>query len=184
MSERPEIFSTTADVPCSYHPSVMTRLRCSRCGKPICPRCGVRTPVGLRCPDCAGVRGLPNYRTDSSVLIRAIGAGLAVAIVVSVLWWLIPSWNFYLTLLTAFGVTEIVSYVAKHKRGVDLQAAAIGLVILSLALGRAWLAVKLGYSWEEINAFPEWVQAQLHLNPRPNIVFLALAVIIPWYRFR
>ncbi|MCC6705340.1 MAG: hypothetical protein IT334_10720, partial [Thermomicrobiales bacterium] len=31
------------DVRCSYHPDTLTRLRCSRCGKPICPRCGVRT---------------------------------------------------------------------------------------------------------------------------------------------
>ena len=106
------------------------------------------------------------------------------AVAVSLLWWPIPNWNFYLTLLTAFGVTETVSYVAKHKRGVDLQAAAIALVILSLALGRAWLAIKLGYSWTEVNAFPEWVQQQLHLDPRPNIIFLALAVVIPWYRFR
>jgi len=39
-------------VPCTYHPSVMTLLRCNRCGKPICPRCAVLTEVGYRCPDC------------------------------------------------------------------------------------------------------------------------------------
>ena len=60
------------DVRCSYHPDTVTRLRCSRCGKPICPRCGVRTPVGLRCPDCAGVRGLPTYRTGTDALLIAM----------------------------------------------------------------------------------------------------------------
>ncbi|MBM4465197.1 MAG: hypothetical protein FJ014_06560, partial [Chloroflexi bacterium] len=30
---------------CSFHPTVETRLRCNRCGAPICPRCAVQTPV-------------------------------------------------------------------------------------------------------------------------------------------
>ena len=39
-------------VPCSYHPEVMTGLRCSRCGKPICPRCGVTmVPAALSADD-------------------------------------------------------------------------------------------------------------------------------------
>ena len=90
------------EAPCSYHPDVMTGLRCSRCGKPICSKCGVRTPVGLRCPDCAGVRGLPTYRTDSNTLIKSAIAGLAVAILVGVILGYLPEWNFYLTLVLGF----------------------------------------------------------------------------------
>jgi hypothetical protein len=37
---------------CYRHPDVETGLRCNRCGKPICPKCAQRTPVGFRCPDC------------------------------------------------------------------------------------------------------------------------------------
>ena len=37
---------------CSFHPNVETRLRCNKCGAPICPRCAVQTPVGFRCPQC------------------------------------------------------------------------------------------------------------------------------------
>jgi hypothetical protein len=37
---------------CVNHPTVETRLRCNRCGDPICPRCAVRTPVGYRCKKC------------------------------------------------------------------------------------------------------------------------------------
>ena len=36
-----------------------TRLRCAECQAPICPACYVRTPVGLRCPDCAVASGPP-----------------------------------------------------------------------------------------------------------------------------
>jgi hypothetical protein len=37
---------------CYRHPDTETGLRCNRCGKPICAKCAVRTPVGFRCPDC------------------------------------------------------------------------------------------------------------------------------------
>ncbi|MDR3709000.1 MAG: hypothetical protein P4L33_11930 [Capsulimonadaceae bacterium] len=39
--------------PCSRHPKVRTLLRCGRCETPICPRCSVYTPAGVRCRDCA-----------------------------------------------------------------------------------------------------------------------------------
>src|ERR671920_326717 len=97
---------TDEEVRCSYHPDTPTRLRCSRCGKPICPRCGVRTPVGLRCPECAGVRGLPTYPTDSTSLAKATGVGFALAILIGVIWGYIPNWNFYLALLLGFSVAE------------------------------------------------------------------------------
>jgi hypothetical protein len=37
---------------CYRHPNIETGLRCNRCGRPICPKCAVRTPVGFRCPEC------------------------------------------------------------------------------------------------------------------------------------
>ena len=38
---------------CVNHPKSETLMRCSKCLEPICPKCAVRTPVGLRCPKCA-----------------------------------------------------------------------------------------------------------------------------------
>ncbi|MBC8447942.1 MAG: hypothetical protein H8D78_09345 [Chloroflexi bacterium] len=37
---------------CANHPQVETLLRCNRCGKPICLKCAVHTPVGYRCKSC------------------------------------------------------------------------------------------------------------------------------------
>ncbi len=37
---------------CTVHPEVETTLRCNRCGRPMCTRCAVRTPVGYRCKEC------------------------------------------------------------------------------------------------------------------------------------
>jgi hypothetical protein len=37
---------------CANHPNVETLLRCNKCGKPICMKCAVQTPVGYRCKEC------------------------------------------------------------------------------------------------------------------------------------
>jgi len=41
---------------CYRHPSRETGVSCSNCGRPICPECMTSTPVGMRCPECAGER--------------------------------------------------------------------------------------------------------------------------------
>jgi membrane associated rhomboid family serine protease len=39
---------------CYRHPGRETKVACSNCGRPICPDCMTPTPVGMRCPECAG----------------------------------------------------------------------------------------------------------------------------------
>jgi hypothetical protein len=170
----------------------MTGLRCSRCGKPICPRCGVRTPVGLRCPDCAGVRGLPTYATSSDLLLKAAGAGLVVAIGVAILWAFAPSWKFYLALLLGFGVAEAMAKASRNKRGVDLMVVGSVCITIGLILSRVFIAQRVGITWEMTNnlsaivpeKFPSTVQDVLQLNVIPDGVFAAIAYLIVWVRFR
>lgn len=198
MTVSEEFPRTRGEVPCSYHPSVMTGLRCSRCGKPICPRCGVRTPVGLRCPDCAGVRGLPTYQTSPNVMAKAAGVGLAVAVAVGVLWGFIPDWGFYLSLLLGFGVVEAMAKAANNKRGRDLQILAMGLVVLGLVISRYVLAQRLGITAEQINQLndlvfspeirddfgrPVSVDEAMRLQ-LSDLLFAAIPFAISWVRFR
>src|SRR5512141_1519166 len=44
--------SNTTPIYCANHPGVETTLRCSRCNKPICSKCAIKSPVGYRCPEC------------------------------------------------------------------------------------------------------------------------------------
>ncbi|MEV8586839.1 rhomboid family intramembrane serine protease [Streptomyces sp. NPDC051180] len=37
---------------CYRHPDTETGIRCTRCEKPICPRCMISASVGFQCPDC------------------------------------------------------------------------------------------------------------------------------------
>lgn len=184
---------------CSYHPNVETRLRCSRCGKPICPRCGVRTPVGLRCPECAGVRGLPTYATSAPTLGRAVVAGLAVALPLGLLFGLAPDWQFYLALALGFGTAEAMAKAANQKRGRDLQLVAMAAVALGLLVGRAVLAQRLGIGWADVNELsaairtpgvleefgrPVPLDRALLLRPIPDLLFAAIPLVIGWVRFR
>ena len=48
----PQQTGPEAKLYCTVHPDVETTLRCNRCGRPMCTRCAVRTPVGYRCKEC------------------------------------------------------------------------------------------------------------------------------------
>ena len=122
---------------CAAHPAVETNLRCGKCGKPICPRCMVQTPVGARCPECARLYKLPTYRVSTAYYLRAIGAALGMALVTGVLWWLANTFIhfFYLNLLIGAGVGyaigEVVGLAVNRKRGRGLAAVAGTGVVIS-----------------------------------------------------
>ena len=127
---------------------------------------------------------MPTYATPGSSLLLSAALGLGVAVLYAGLFALIPAWNFYLTLMLGFGVAEAMAWAAKNKRGVDLQVAGIAVVLIALALGRVVLATRLNISWEQVNAFTPRVEDQLRLSLTPDGLFAAIAVLIPWYRFR
>ncbi len=62
---------------CYRHPSRETGVSCSNCGNAICPDCMTSTPVGMRCPDCAGkkqrVHTMRSMHVDPIVTYVLIG---------------------------------------------------------------------------------------------------------------
>ncbi|MBN1681768.1 MAG: hypothetical protein JW966_15925 [Anaerolineae bacterium] len=63
---------------CTVHPHVETMLRCNKCGRPMCTRCAVKTPVGYRCREC--VREQQNKFFNAQILDYMIAAAVAVVI--------------------------------------------------------------------------------------------------------
>jgi hypothetical protein len=124
---------------CATHPEVETELACSRCGKPICPRCLVQTPVGARCRECANVRRLPTYQIPAIHVVRGLGAALLTGGLLGVLWrFLFPFgfgffFGFFVALGLGYAVAESVSLATNRKRGPPLQVvAAAGVVVAYL----------------------------------------------------
>lgn len=65
---------------CKRHPREETRLSCSRCGDPICPRCAVQSPVGQKCPACSKQARSARARGKPRQYVKAVGAGLVAAV--------------------------------------------------------------------------------------------------------
>lgn len=177
-------FPSSDEVRCSYHPDTLTRLRCGRCGKPICPKCGVRSPVGLRCPDCAGVRGLPTYATSKDALAKGTAIGVAVAVVIGVLWSQAPQWGFYLALILGFAVAEALAWAVKGKRGADIQVIGIVLVGLSLFISRYLLFRDNNVPISRIFDLTDFGRTVLYVQLIPDGLIALLPIVIVWYRFR
>ncbi len=121
---------------CATHPDVETTLRCGKCGKPICPRCMVQTPVGARCPDCARLYKLPTYQVSTIYYLRAAGTALGTAVVIGIIWGIIESFlpfRFFTLIIGAgigYAIGELVSRSVNRKRGPWLAViGSLGVVI-------------------------------------------------------
>jgi hypothetical protein len=131
---------------CAEHPKIETNLTCGKCEKPICPKCMVQTPVGIRCKECANVKSLPTYQIPTLYYLRASGAGIGIGIICGLAWWavyLILPFFFILRFFVAAGVGyaigEIISISVNRKRGIGLAviggiSAALSFIIANVLL--------------------------------------------------
>ncbi|MFC1942160.1 B-box zinc finger protein [Chloroflexota bacterium] len=120
---------------CATHPETETNLRCGKCGKLICPKCMVQTPVGARCSDCAKLYKLPTYRVPAGYYVRAAGAALGIAIVVGLVWGVVESllpfffFNLLLGAGVGYAIGEVISLSVNRKRS-RLLAATGGIAVV------------------------------------------------------
>jgi hypothetical protein len=122
---------------CATHPNVETELACGKCGKPICPRCLVYTPVGTRCRECANLRKLPQYNISAAHFVRAVVASAVVSAALGVVWGLIAPIGLIgliAGLGVGYGVGESVSLATNRKVGVPLQIIAVAGVVLAFVI--------------------------------------------------
>jgi membrane associated rhomboid family serine protease len=77
---------------CYGHPNTPTRLRCSRCERPICGRCAIPASVGQHCPECVAEarRTAPKVRSAMAAQAPAVVAILAINIGFFILQQLVP----------------------------------------------------------------------------------------------
>jgi hypothetical protein len=126
---------------CVNHPKVETRLRCNKCGKPICSKCAVRTPVGYRCRECVNAQQqvfYAGFRLSDYVIVGVVALPLSL-----VAGWLVPQLGWYAVLLGPIvggGIAEVARLAVRRKRGQytwlvvcsSIVIGALPMVILSL----------------------------------------------------
>jgi tetratricopeptide (TPR) repeat protein len=137
---------------CANHPNVETMLRCNRCGKPICTRCAVQTPVGYRCKECVGQQQAVFY--SGGAFDYVIGGVIALLLggIASYLMTLLGAWFFALILgpTIGIGIAELVRLAVRRRRSKYLWlVVGAGLVLGSLpamllALVSLWGLLTLG----------------------------------------
>lgn len=167
---------------CYRHKNRPTVLRCGHCELPICTRCAIQTPVGVRCPECAGLRRLPTYDVGTHNYALATIAAAVMAVVLGGIWAVLPLRGFF-TVLIAAGVGYVggegVSLAANRKRSLGLQALA-GVAVL-LAFGVA----HLGPFWLRFGLVPElWGLAFRSLLDAAALLGLAIGIIMAVSRVR
>jgi hypothetical protein len=136
--------ANTSPTYCANHPGVETTLRCSRCNKPICSKCAIKSPVGYRCPECVkSQQKIFDTATPIDYLLGAVTAGI-LSVVASFLISLIGSIGFFGWFLiiaaapsAGMVIAEGARLVIRHRRSRSLFitiAAAVGLGALPIIL--------------------------------------------------
>ena len=134
---------------CVNHADAMTSVTCGRCEEPICPRCMVHGPVGVRCRECAQMRALPTFEVTGPYLARAIGTGLAIAVAGGLIISLLRvnlGWIYWFDWIALMGmgyvIAEGISAAVNRKRGRTLKIVSGGSMLVAWSiiaiLGGAW----------------------------------------------
>jgi hypothetical protein len=115
---------------CANHPQTPTALRCNRCGKPVCTKCIVRTPVGYRCREC--VRGQQQV-FETAVLSDYVITAVIVAPLAGLAGYLVTSLTFFVIFLAPVVgglLAELVRLAVRRRRGRRLNWVAAGAFVV------------------------------------------------------
>ena len=123
---------------CTWHPQAETLVRCGKCEQPICTKCMVAGPVGMRCRQC-GRQNLDTVMRGSPAqyllgTLCALGSAF-------LLGWMSHVLVFWLGTIYGYLVGEATLRGGGRKRGLGMQviaglAAAVGSLAWGLEFGR------------------------------------------------
>jgi hypothetical protein len=152
---------------CINHPNVETYLRCNKCGKPICAKCAVRTPVGYRCRQCVNAQQQVFYADFRPVhyLVAAVVA-LPLALVAG---WLIPSLGWYAIILGPLaggGIAEVARWAIGRRRGPYTWLVVCGCIIVGAL---PWMGGLMGLVWAGVYLVTAVGAAYARLRPGRHV---------------
>lgn len=160
---------------CANHPTVPTAVSCGRCGKPICPRCLVDTPVGQRCRAC-GLQKSPIYQMPLPLLLVGIGLGVGGGIIGGIIGARLQFFVLFLAPVIGGFVGECVSRAIKRKHSPVIA------LVTAIAIGLGALAEPLRETFHQFQTSdPESLR---HLFEPWTWLFIILAAPAAYWRLR
>ena len=120
---------------CTVHPHIETSLRCNRCGRPMCTKCAVLTPVGYRCRECVREQQDKFFNAQMVDYLIAAGTSLAISFLAAgflarIGWFLIA---FFVAPAAGSGIGNLVWRLTGKRRG-RYTAIVVGTAVIVAAL--------------------------------------------------
>lgn len=122
---------------CSFHPGVQTGVSCVECGRYICAKDMIDSPVGYKCRECGRSRRptLGGVKPRQYLLGAAAGFGSAAALGLVLVF--VPFMSFWLSIIGGIGVAEATRRGAGGHR--TWEFAVIAAVATAAGVGAAAL---------------------------------------------
>lgn len=124
---------------CVNHPGTETRVACSTCGDPICPRCMKTASVGQKCPSCARTPRSARALGKPEHYVRAIGAGMVAALLGGVVYGQllvsVPFGGLILAGALGYGIGRVVAWGTRGQSQQPFLSIAIGLGVFAILVG-------------------------------------------------
>ena len=172
---------------CYRHPERETWVRCGRCDQPICMRCAMEGPVGLRCKVC----GKPSRDALSSLRPSQVAVGLAVAGGLgAAVGYFSTQFGFFMIVIGFFAgtfVAEALDRTIGIKRGPRILALASVGIVLGVLLGGGlglvgmWRDVQAFAESAEAAGFPDYPLDAFLLSNAPTVLIALVATLVGAY---
>jgi hypothetical protein len=130
---------TTAEVEqktyCTVHPNVETGLKCNKCGRYMCIKCAVKTPVGYRCRQCVNQQQQGYYNASNVDYLIAAVVSFVIGLPAG---YIFPRLGLFFILIGAIPVGgfigELVHRAVGRRRGQFTWLIAAGGVVVAALL--------------------------------------------------
>jgi hypothetical protein len=135
----------------------------------------------------------PVYRTSPQLVARAALVTAVIALVFGIAWGYLPLWSFWFAIGSAFAIAEAIVRATGAKRGSTYQTIGMVSVLACIVISRVLLANRLGIGLNDILNVVTTTRVdspqsrgllQLMALDLANVVYIALALAIPYVRFR
>ena len=129
---------------CYKHPKVETGLSCGKCERPICTNCMIVGPAGVRCRECASLRGSHLYQIPPARLALCAVVALAIGIGGS---WVMMIGSFFVLFIGFFYggfMAQAVIWASGRKQGSILTGIAVGGIVAGALIVYAPMILAVG----------------------------------------
>ena len=168
--------------PCSNHPATLTAVACGKCGKYICPRCMIYTPVGVRCRPCAQLRKAPQFDVPLSRVALAGAGALATAVFAWLIVLQVPFFIWLLSIGVGLAVGEVASRLAMRRVNRTLEVTVGVAVVAGFTLVRVFQILNPGLGYHpRVTGFEA---VSITLNDPFSLILIGLAVFFAITRLR